>query len=123
MFFLVGRYFYIFIMVQIFYAGWAIFVEASAWSKHMMFIHLFGFNLPIFMLIIAWIGKMPRWSYGHVIGLMGWVFVMYFTGNMRGNLPIMAALHPIMAMLLSMHSSVLVWKVGNFIFKKKERAV
>lgn len=81
MFLLLAIAFAVCVFVQIYIAGIAIFVDVSAWIKHMTFVHLFGFNVPFFMLIFAIIGRMPRWAYWQMFGLFFTVFLMYFTAN------------------------------------------
>src|SRR4051794_21489784 len=73
--------FALFIVAQVFTAGMAIFVGAENWLKHTTLVHILGLNLPILMLIAAFIGKLPRWGYGYVIGLALLIFGMYFSAN------------------------------------------
>ena len=37
------------IIAQVFFAGMAIFLNPGAWMNHMIFVHLFGFNVPVLM--------------------------------------------------------------------------
>ncbi|SET00762.1 hypothetical protein SAMN05216389_104145 [Oceanobacillus limi] len=94
--------FFICLIVQVFLAGLATFDSAAYWLMHTTFVHLFGFNLLIFMLFFAFIGKMPKWTYWHIFGLLTLVFMMYFTANMQLNW--IGSLHPVLAILLIMIS-------------------
>ncbi|WP_054861170.1 DUF6220 domain-containing protein [Gracilibacillus sp. JCM 18860] len=75
------------ITVQIFLAGAAIFIHPSHWQNHTMFVHLFGFNLPVIMLLVAFFAKTPRWAYWYIFSMLLGVFMMYFTANITSNLP------------------------------------
>ena len=107
------------VIMQVILAGMAIFINGLHWAQHSTLIHLFGFNIPIFMLIAAFLGKMPRWAYWHVFGLLFLIFLMYFTANITGTFPIVAALHPVIAMALFMFSLWMVFKAWRFSFKKE----
>ncbi|MDM5327205.1 DUF6220 domain-containing protein [Neobacillus sp. CF12] len=112
--------FLICILVQVFFAGLAIFVNPANWTKHTGFIHLFEF-IPVLMFIIAFVGKLPRWVIGHSAALFGVIFVMYFTANITPVLPWAAALHPVMAFVLFWMSVKSVPKVWEMTFKRKQR--
>ncbi|GAB2540523.1 DUF6220 domain-containing protein [Gracilibacillus alcaliphilus] len=88
------------IVIQFILAGMAVFMDPSQWRNHTLFVHLFGFNLPVLLLITAWLANMPLKVYGQLIGLMGLIFLLYFTANMAGMLPWIGALHPIAGVLL-----------------------
>ena len=88
------------ILVQVYLAGMAIFINPGAWVKHMMFVHLFGFNLPILMVIFAVVGSMPRWVYWKLLGILVSTFLMYFTTHINAILPWMGPIHPVLAILL-----------------------
>ncbi len=83
------------ITTQITLAGMAIFIHPLHWANHTFFIHLFGFNVPLLMLLVAWLAKLPRWAYWQIISLMFMMFLMYFSANIAGKLPWFAALHPV----------------------------
>ena len=106
------------IVIQVLLAGMAIFGDSINWVKHTLIIHLFGFNVPIFMLITAFIGKMPRWAYWQVFGVLVFVFLMYFTANITSALPFVAALHPVIAMILFTFSIWIVIAAWKHNFKK-----
>ncbi len=103
------------VFVQIYIAGAAIFIEASAWVKHIQFVHLFGFNLPIFMLIFALLGRMPRWAYWQMFGVFLSIFLMYFTANFNSVAPAAGPFHVIFAVMLMGLSSFIVIKTWQFI--------
>lgn len=98
-YFILASIFALCTMTQFFFAGSAIFVDPVEWRKHVTFVHLFGFNVPIFMILFAFIGSLPRTAYLQILGIMIGIFFMYFTVNFRG-LPWTAALHPVIGTLL-----------------------
>ncbi|MBM7554227.1 DUF6220 domain-containing protein [Thalassobacillus pellis] len=108
------------VAVQIFLAGMAIFITPAHWMNHIFFIHLFGFNLPVLMLLFALAGAMPRWAYWQLFGIFFLVFLMYFTANITGSLPWAGAMHPVIAVLLFLLSWKIVRKSITFIRKNNQ---
>lgn len=109
------------IIAQVFFAGMAIFLNTGAWMKHIMFVHLFGFNVPFLMFIFAVIGAMPRWAYWQLFGVLVSIFLMYFTANIKGVLPWFGPMHVVIAFLLFALSWSIVLKTWNlFIENQKE---
>ncbi|WP_342389195.1 DUF6220 domain-containing protein [Salinicoccus bachuensis] len=102
------------VTVQVFIAGMAVFDDPVHWMNHMMFVHMFGFNLPIIMLIFAFVGSMPRWVYWQLFGILVSVFLMYFTANI--GIDGINALHTVFAILLSMLSVWIVVKNFKLVF-------
>ncbi|MUK89402.1 hypothetical protein GMD78_13620 [Ornithinibacillus sp. L9] len=90
--------FFLCLMLQVLLAGLAIFESAGYWLKHVTLIHLFGFNAPVFMLLFAYLGDLPRFVYWHLFSLLVLVFLMYFTANMQVSW--IGSLHPVIAMIL-----------------------
>jgi mercuric ion transport protein len=103
----IGRISFVFLSVlfvlcivgQVFLAGLAVFVNPGNWPFHEMFVHLFEF-IPILMVVMSLVGRLPRWAIWQSAGLFGLIFVMYFTANMTSVLPWAAAAHPVVAVLL-----------------------
>ncbi|MCR2822294.1 DUF6220 domain-containing protein [Lederbergia panacisoli] len=119
-YFILAIIFALCIMVQIYFAGVAIFLDGSAWSKHMMFVHLFGFNIPVLMLIFTFVGALPRWAYFQLSGAFISIFLMYFTANIKAILPWVGPLHVILAFLLFALSWSIVLKTWKLLFKRSE---
>jgi hypothetical protein len=83
--------------VQVFFAGKGIFVGPGWWLQHRSFVHLLE-ALPVLMLVLAFIGRLPasvKWLTAAAFGLIG---VQYATIEM--GLPTLAAFHPVNAVLL-----------------------
>jgi hypothetical protein len=103
-----GKYMYLFfaaiytlcVISQFFTAGLAVFVSPANWGNHFAFVHMFGYTIPLLLLICAFIGSLPKSIYWHLFGLGLLMFVMYFTANMRGHFPLIGAAHPIAGLLL-----------------------
>lgn len=108
------------IIAQVFFAGMAIFLYPVDWTKHMMFVHLFGFNLPILMLIVAYVGAFPRWAYWQLFGILIAIFLMYFTANIGAALSWLGTIHPVIAIMLFVLSCSIVSKTWKLIFKHKK---
>ena len=117
-YFILASLFALSTMMQFFFAGSAIFMDPVEWRKHVTFVHLFGFNLPLFMMLFAFIGKLPRIVYLQIIGIMVGIFFMYFTVNFTG-VPWTAALHPVIGTLLFLLSCFTVVTSWKHTFKTK----
>lgn len=88
------------IATQFYWAGMAVFADGSYWSTHVQFIHIFGLNLPFVMLLIAFVAANRRWAYWHLLLLMLFTFLMYFSANMGAAAAWLGALHPVIGTLL-----------------------
>lgn len=86
------------VVLQFYWAGLAVFGNASHWSTHVQFVHLFGFNLPVVMLLAAFAAAHRRWAYWHLLLLMLSTFLMYLSANLP--LGSLRALHPLVGTLL-----------------------
>jgi hypothetical protein len=104
------------IIGQVFLAGLAVFVNPGNWPYHEMFVHLFEF-IPILMLVMSLVGRLPRWAIWQSAGLFGLIFVMYFTANMTSVLPWAAAAHPVIAVLLFWMSITVMNRAWKITFK------
>lgn len=83
------------VAVQIFLAGMAIFVDASHWHDHVVFVRLFEL-FPLLLFIFSFAGGLPtglRWM-SLVILLL--IFAQYFTAHVSGA----GALHPVIAAVM-----------------------
>ncbi|MBY7145102.1 hypothetical protein KFZ56_18960 [Virgibacillus sp. NKC19-3] len=107
------------VVAQLFFAGMATFISPVNWGKHMIFAHLFGFNIPVVMLVFAFIGALPRFAYWQLFGILISMFLMYFTANITTMLPWLSAMHPIFAVLLFILSCSIVLNVWKCTFDNK----
>jgi hypothetical protein len=111
------------LIVQVFFAGLAIFVNPANWEKHLFLVHLFGMYVPLFMLILSFVGKMPRWAIGESAGLIGLIFVMYFTANITQVNAYAAAAHPVVAIVLISVSFMNVAKGWRLVFAGSRKSM
>lgn len=87
------------VAAQVFIAGLAVFVTPVHWAQHTAFIHIFEF-VPLLMLIVSAAGRLPvrlRWLSAALFAL---VYAQYFTANIGGLVPLLAALHPVVALVI-----------------------
>jgi hypothetical protein len=87
------------VTIQVFIAGLAVFVNPVHWARHRSFVHFFEF-LPLVLLVLSLVGRLPRAMHWQSTGLFGLIFVQYFTANIGTILPWVAATHPVVALLL-----------------------
>ena len=99
-YFVLGIIFLICIVVQTFLAGLSVFVNPAHWANHSTFVHFFGLYVPLLMLILAFIGRLPNWAKWQSALLVVLIFTMYFTANITAVFPMAAAAHPVIAVLL-----------------------
>ncbi len=88
------------VAVQIFLAGMGTFVSPTNWALHVTFIHFFEL-LPILLLILAFVGRLPARDRWLAVGMLVLVAVQYATAGMRlaEATRIVAALHPLTGFL------------------------
>lgn len=96
------------VTIQFYIAGMAVFDNPIHWLQHTRFIHVFGFNLPVFMLVAAFIGVLPRQVYWHLFSVLIFIFLMYFTANI--GISGLGPLHPVLGTGLLILS---IWMVIN----------
>jgi len=87
------------VIAQVFIAGLAVFVNPLNWVRHINFVHYFE-GLPPLLLILSFFGRLPTKLRWQSAGLIGLIFIQYFTANVRDVLPWASAAHPVTAMLL-----------------------
>lgn len=107
--------------IQIFFAGMAIFMSPAHWVKHTTFVHLFGFNIPVLLLVFAFVGSLPSWAYWQTFGLFVSIYLMYFTANVTAIVPWVGAMHLVVAMILFVLSWIIVLKTWRLIFDNRAR--
>lgn len=106
-----GRYGYLALAVffiicaiaQIYIAGMAVFIDPANWSLHTTFVHAF---VPMLMLllVLAFIGRLPRSLKVAPIGLFLLITIQYATATMYGSL--VAAIHPVNAVVIFLVSAL-----------------
>ncbi len=109
-FVIIAAIFAVCVLIQIFLAGLATFVEVGDWDLHRDFIKYFEL-LPIAMLLLSFLGRLPavmRWQSG---GLFILIILHYITskmGEISPDIQVTAALHPVIAFGILLLSIILV---------------
>ncbi|GAA0382048.1 DUF6220 domain-containing protein [Bacillus horti] len=101
--------FFLCVLVQFFLAGMAIFEGGQYWRSHQSLVHLFGLNVPIFMLLTAFIGHARSNDYLYIIALFVLTICMYVTANAGALHGYMGALHPVLGTVLALVSGLTVY--------------
>ncbi|MGP4106362.1 DUF6220 domain-containing protein [Virgibacillus sp. L01] len=112
--------FFICVVIQVFLAGIATFVNYGNWELHTTFIHYFEFT-PIIMLFLSFFVSLPkeiRWDYA---GLYLLIIMQYVTTQLTASAPFVAAIHPVIAMVLFWRSLVTVKATMEMIQKNKKQ--
>lgn len=82
------------IVIQVFFAGMAVFENPVYWRRHEIFVHLFEI-VPLLMFILAFLGRLPRGMAWGSFGMLILIFAQYMTAHQWAS-----ALHPVIALLL-----------------------
>jgi mercuric ion transport protein len=85
------------VLVQVYIAGMAVFVDPANWELHTTFVHLFEL-VPFFLFGLAFLGRLPRTLKLLPVGLYALVMVQYATAHLFGSL--VAAIHPVNAIVI-----------------------
>lgn len=108
------------IMIQFFLAGLSVFVDPVFWERHVFFVHLFGFNLLVVLLIVAFINRHKWVEWLGIVGLFLLLFLMYFTAN-ASELEMLRAAHPVLGVLLLLLAVVHFNRSMDLIKKERNR--
>src|SRR6476469_2977730 len=86
------------LLIQVFLAGLAVFVDPATFRLHVDFGRIAVGLLTLLLPIVAWLGRLS--SFRLAIGIL--LFYLLQTGlpEVRASYPIVAALHPVLALVL-----------------------
>ncbi|WP_248924028.1 DUF6220 domain-containing protein [Paenibacillus hamazuiensis] len=87
--------FFVCVVVQIFFAGMAVFTSPSYWQYHLVFVRMFEL-FPILMLVCAFAGKMSKALRWMCVAIFVLIYAQYFTAHFPGA----GAFHPVIAAVL-----------------------
>jgi len=93
------------VLMQIYIAGMAVFVDPARWSAHITF----GTNLPAFLVLLivfAFLGRLPNLHKGLPVLLFGLFLVQFSTAHRFGS--VVGAIHPVNAVLIFWVSTITV---------------
>lgn len=110
LYFIFASLFLLGVFAQFFLAGMAIFGGSQYWADHTFLVHLFGVNLPILMMISAFMGKAKKNDYLFILGSLVLIVSMYVTANLGFNHAYLGAFHPIAGILLVVLSGLIIYR-------------
>jgi hypothetical protein len=82
------------VVVQVFLAGLGVFDDASAFAFHANWGYALE-SLPIILLVLAAVGRLGRRQMIYAAALFGMFMLQSIFVAVRGDLPMIAALHPV----------------------------
>ena len=88
------------VIVPFFLAGMALFVGRTHWSVHVGFGYWAGLPL-LALIVVGLIGWIPRRLTAWLVGMVVLHFVHISLPGLKDDLPIVAAFHPVTALLLT----------------------
>jgi hypothetical protein len=94
-----ARIFALIIAVQVFLAGLALFVDSGNWVAHSNFARVF-LIIPILMILLAFIARLPITFRVMSIQLVIMVILMFVTADLSKYIGILSALHPVIALAM-----------------------
>lgn len=92
-------FFMICIVLQVFFAGTATFVNYGDWSMHKDFVVYFLW-MPIVMFLLSFSGGLKGWQRWMPIICLVMIVLQFLTVQVVSSAGIVAALHPVIAVLL-----------------------
>jgi len=87
------------LLIQIGLAGLALFQDSGYWSGHMGFARYIAL-LPVLMLIVSFIAKMPGSIRTQIAALLGMIVLIFLSAMLASKIGWLSALHPVIATLL-----------------------
>jgi len=104
------------VAVQIFLAGMAIFIDASHWHDHVVFVRIFEL-FPLLLLIFSFVGKLSKGLQWMSVVIFLLIFAQYFTAHFPGA----GAFHPVIAAVLFWVAVHITVRAVQNIFPKRQR--
>jgi hypothetical protein len=114
-FFVLAWAFVVGLLAQVFFIGLALFADEGAVQLHVDFgwiLHL----APILVLIAAALGRTGRGTIGLAAALAVVVFIVPLLPSTRGGTPVVAALHPVLAIIAFALAIVVAWRATALAF-------
>lgn len=102
------------VLVQVFLAGLALFQDAGRWASHGNFGKAIVV-LPVLMLALSFIARMPFAYRLSGAGLVGMTLLMFATANLSSDAGVLAALHPVLALMIFMGATANARKAAAFV--------
>ncbi|MCC3373638.1 DUF6220 domain-containing protein [Cohnella sp. REN36] len=89
------------IVLQVFFAGLALFWDSAQWASHTGFAK-FLMIPPVLMLITSFFAKLPLSRRLSSAGLIVLIILMFVSAKMASSIGYLSALHPVIALMLFM---------------------
>jgi hypothetical protein len=93
------RIFAICVVIQVFFAGAALFADSDYWTFHKVFPRFFAL-LPIVMIVLSFFTKLPTSVRMKCFQLFGMIILILLTVILSKNIGVLAGLHPVIAIML-----------------------
>ncbi|TCZ80790.1 hypothetical protein E0485_00400 [Paenibacillus albiflavus] len=87
------------IVMQVFIAGLATFLDASNWEVHKSFVQIFALA-PLLMFLLTFVSGIKGFKRWVSLGLFALVVFQFLTMQVFSSTGVIAALHPVVALLL-----------------------
>ncbi|MDF2962994.1 MAG: hypothetical protein K0S39_4729 [Paenibacillus sp.] len=104
------RIFALCVVIQVFFAGAALFTNSEYWTFHKGFFRFFAF-LPIIMIVLSFFTKLPASVRLKFFQLLGMIILIVITAALSSKIGILSALHPIIAIMLFVTSMSVVKQI------------
>jgi hypothetical protein len=103
------------ILVQVFFVGLSLFTSQPYWDAHITLGHTIGI-LPILLVLLGYLGRLPRRTIILTWLALGTYLVQAEVfAAIRANVPLFAAFHPVLALLLFALAFVLAFQARKFL--------
>jgi putative tricarboxylic transport membrane protein len=86
------------VLIQVYIAGMAVFVNPARWNLHASFVHVIEW-IPLVMLVLSFPGRLPRELKLLPVGLFVLIIVQYATALGFSD-SLVAAIHPVNALVI-----------------------
>lgn len=116
-FFLLAWTLLICIVVQVFLAGIAIFVDASIWKKHLAFVRIFEY-IPAIMYIFGSAGWVPQKYKAWSMMVFILINVQYYSTNGW-----IGAIHAVISLLIFAISFYVAWGAYKFVVSNRKKSI
>jgi mercuric ion transport protein len=100
------------IVAQVFIAGLAVFINPADWNWHKSFVNYFTL-VPLVMFILSFVGKINGQKRWVCLTMFGLILLQYLTIHVFASVWIIAAFHPVIALLLFWGAVITVKRQAN----------
>lgn len=115
------RLFAICILIQVFLAGLALFWDSAQWASHTGFARLL-IVVSILILVNSFIARLPLSLRLRSASLFGIIILIAVSAKLPSGIGYLAALHPVLALMLFFGTVSLVRKTDGLIKQKKQES-